>query len=360
MVALWLATAVSACLPGRAWGETWQRLNETGDYPIDLDLDSVTPSGDGSFLATWRLGGRPSEVDPLVATYTGTIDCVREAYHLKSLTLAHPKQTSEPPVVTDFESHESINGKYRRPLTNFDLTQEYGLPVGADGLGIVLQKVCARLPNFERDRDAQIAADRARLKCDSKTPVVPPQLCSTSNGYPQMLRALYLRLAQVVPACKISIEQAGTLASSLFDEVALEECRDSAPGCGLPLMKLEVEGLGADVGRVAQGQQCSYTPWAVQRASEFLEREASVKRFRTCVDATIPKLDDRVSSADVIADGAFGACQSQLAPSLVTSDIFASTVRPSIISGVLANRQAARRPSPTKPAGPTKPPTSPI
>jgi hypothetical protein len=177
-----LALVVGMPAPARC--ETRQRLNESGDYPIDLDSDSVSQSGNGSFVATRRLRGTPTETDPLVMTYTGTL-ASREGCHLKTLALAHPGRQSiaEPPIVIDFKRRESINGQNHRPLSNFDLTQEYGFPVGADGLGIVRKKCALVCPGYEKARDAQIATDRANLRCDSKAPLVPLQLCATSNGY---------------------------------------------------------------------------------------------------------------------------------------------------------------------------------
>jgi len=284
---------------------------------LQIDQDAISQVSDGSFTAAWRLGSAGGRFTVSV----GTVECTTEALNL-----------SKP----DFLGSKHI------------------YPAGREFLGAVIWHVCGRLPQYRTARESQIAVSRARVRCDSKSPAVAPELCANSEDAKEALRILYLRIEQVELACNLSRDQAESIAQGLF--ASIEVCRVSKPDCGVGLVMLQAQGLGGDLGRVALGQRCTYTPWAVAEAAETLERQASVGRFQRCVDLAITKLDDRVSPADVVAEGVIGACRDQLVPMLATSAVFANAVRPKLIARILLQRrQAAPRP-PAKPAGPTLPP----
>lgn len=306
-------------MPGITRAEDWVTVaGDPAEARLEIDQDSISQVSDTSFTAAWRLA---SARDGFKAISNGTIDCANEVLRL-------PKP--------------DVRGSNRV------------YPAGRAFLGAVVWHVCGRLSEYRSARERQIAAARARAECDSKSAEVAPELCANSEDAKEALRILYLRIGQVQLACNLSKGQAESIALGIFSDVRV--CRVSTPNCGVGLVTQHAEGLGGDLGRVELGQRCSYTPWIVAKAAEALESDESVKRFQRCADLAVSKLDDRVSPADVVADGVFGACRDELVPMLASSAVFASTVRPKIIANILLHRQKFRQRPPVKPAGPPAPP----
>jgi hypothetical protein len=342
-----LVLGVLACVaPAEAYAERWVALPvERSSSLLELDDESVVKTGEFTFTATWRIRSAGSN-GPSELTDVGTVDCAAEAIHLKTRTFSGGRSSS--PSITDYEKGVTGDGKTWMPYA--DKGQAHVYPPGnGHYLGAVVASVCSRLPDFAKTRDAQIAAARGRAKCDAKAPRVAPEMCARTPEAQETLRALFLRIDQVKQACGLSKEQADSLAAGVFAQTL--ECRVSSRDCSVPLVKQDTDGLGSDLVRIANGESCHYTPWAVKDAAETIQRHASVESFWSCVEQAILRMDDRASSADAVADGVFGVCRNQLVPMLANSDVFATTVRPGIIARVLAHRQ---RP-PTKPSIPSKP-----
>lgn len=305
LLARWLAlSTLVAVAPAVTRAENW--LIVAGDPSgarIEVDQDAISQVSDASFNAAWRAAYARNGFNP---TGVGTVDCSTEAIHL-----------SKP--------------------DRFGIKDIY--PAGREDLGAVVWHVCRRLPQYNKARDSQIAMSRARVKCDSKSPEVAAQLCETSEDAQDALRVLYLRISQVERACNLSEDQVQSIVQGLSADV--EICRVSTPNCGVGVLTQEAQGFGWDITRLALGPGCTYTPQALAKAAESLALKGSLQRFKGCVRLEIAKLDDRVSPADVIADGVFGACRDQLVPMLATSELFAKGLQPKIIASILLHRERA-------------------
>jgi hypothetical protein len=76
------------------------------------------------------------------------------------------------------------------------------------------------------------------------------------------------------------------------------------------------------------------------REEQFQEAQSD---FASCINRNIPRLDDGRSSADVIATGILGSCQSQLNSDVAMSKEFAEAITPKLIAKVLEYRAAHRK-----------------
>lgn len=342
-----LARLASLALLGlalTAQAESWLDISLVpGSSFLQLDKDSVAQTSDNTFTATWRVG---IALNQAYFVKHGTVDCRQESLQLETSTYVDPHPLMGRPelieIVTNYATGKSISGGQASPLSEAERAKSAEFPSGASAEGKLLQRVCQQHYLSQGRREASAAAVQKELGCSSAAMVGSP-LCAKDATTLETLHSLFLRLEQIEQACSISRAQINLLLHSWLADVA--ECVRTVQGCGISLIQLDISGLGGDLGRVARKQSCAYVPRAIQDAAENEERRASRARFQACIKRTIPALDDRVSSADVVASGVFGACRGELTPNLAQSEVFANGVLPGLTAEVLELRRQARQSS---------------
>lgn len=329
-------------LADSAHAENWTdyRLPASTTF-FQIDLDSVQLLAPGRFSATWRTGfakGQPYFLK------RGVVDCASESLQLETsayvetdpVLLKHGRAAP----VTNFQS-ATLSGAERARMVEF--------PTSASLESQFIHEICGGSPRLSDKRRAGALAIQKEIGCGSSALGGSPA-CADDDAILEAVYALVFRMGQAQQACQMSSEQMSDLLTSWLADVPA--CTGALPSCGLPLLRLSEHGLNEDLARAAAGEACRYLPQALTRAAEGDERRAATARFQACVKRSIPELDDRVSSADVIASGAFGACRREL-PAYVAQDAgFEAKLRPGLTTAVLEFRRLSRQSGAAKPKKP--------
>ena len=328
---------IFAGLAVAAHAESWVTISSMpGRALLQLDTDSVVKTSDSTSQATWRYG---KSFEKSYVKKHGTIDCRNESMRLDTKTQwAFQDPVFPNGILINYAAASDSPNSRARPLSELERAEAFEFPDGG-GNAQLFHRVCELEDLSEARLEESAAAIQKLFGCGSDA-MVGSSLCARDAVTAETLHFLVLRLQQIEQACAITAVQMNMLLKSwLADDAA---CRRDGQRCDLWQMQLKVSGLGSDLARVALKQSCSFAPQAVQEAVVNDERRLSTARFRRCIARLIPELDDRVSSADVVASGALGSCRRELTPDLARSKTFSDAVLPGLTAAVLESRRQVR------------------
>lgn len=334
--ALCLFLALISLLASAARAETWLEVrSEPGKHFLQLDQDSVVSDSDGRYTVTWRHG---VTLQKSYFVKNGTVDCASESIKLSSSTyvetdpvLAKLQGTEQ---VTDYELGKRTFGGRSYDLLESSRLDRFQFPGPGSSEDQLIQRICQK--EFSaRPRVKSVNEFQQRLGCSSSDSA-PTWLCAKDPITLDTLHHLFLRLTQVKARCHTPQAH---LESVLDNWLTIAgECR-SSKGCGIALLQLDVSGLGGDLSRAANDQVCSYMERSVAAAAEDNEKRDSLTRYKSCVQRSVPALDDLISPADVIASAVHGTCRAELTHGLAQSKDFADAVLPGLSAAVLQQRK---------------------
>lgn len=267
----------------------------------------------------------------------------------------YPSDPERQVFTRDFIDGTSTSFWGRKPLSEDEKMRAVQFPTSGSSQSRLVRALCQNELFFRQFHE--LTGDDVQKQWGCGTPrLAKAPMCEPDLETRELLGQLIMRMGQVEKACAVSDEQTNLVTRVWLKDV--EACRGAA--CDLGTLRMRVGGLGDDLSRAAAGQRCSYLPNAVKRAQQDEARDAASLRFTACLAKTIPELDDRVSPADVVAEGVYAACRSELTPDLASSSNFATTVIPSVTSQVLRarkeSRKSASKPQPKPAPKPKAPP----
>lgn len=293
---------------------TWTDISRVpGKSVTQLDTDSLRQIGPGQFSVTWRGG---ASMDKISAILVGTVDCASESFHLTSETLIeqNPSLAHDLVILAGNKDrvYDYVAGTVTwlgrpMPLSDRDKLARHRYPADAGEDNSIFHYLCKDVIPSTAQREAVSSVIQTKLGCNA-TPWKGTVLCQRD---PKSLGALYsftMRFEQAVAACSMPAEHASQVLRDWYQTLA--ECRDTG-GC-LPVMQLTTSGLIDDLAAATEHQPCTYLEQSLASAREHAVTRASITNFQACVTKQIPALDDLLSSADVIANAVYGACEGQL------------------------------------------------
>ncbi|MFT3816416.1 MAG: hypothetical protein QM750_02090 [Rubrivivax sp.] len=253
----------------------------------------------------------------------------------------YPSDPERQVFTRDFIEETSTSYWGRKPLSADEKMRAVRFPTSGSPESRLVRVLCQNEPFFKQFHE--LTGDDVQKQWGCGTPrLANAPMCKPDLETRELLGQLIMRISQVEKACALSGEQANLVTRVWLKE--METCRSAK--CDLGALSMGVEGLGGDLTRAAAGQACTFIARSTQMARDSEAKDASEVRFTACLAKTIPELDDKVSPANVVAEGVYAACRDQLTPELAGSSNFATTVLPSVTGQVLRARQESRKPTP--------------
>lgn len=332
---------------------SWKVINSTpGGFRYEVDTDSLQQIQQGEYRVLYRWG---VDLERDFSLETLSLDCFNQsALTTRSVTTNRNMFRGEPEwqvSVSDFAAGTVTRGGRTSPVSADERMRALSFPTLTEPKGKILRMACAEESLFKALHEATGLELQRKSGCDRPDMQSAP-LCKPDVESRELLGQMITRLGQAARACALTDAQVNLLGRVWLKDA--EVCR--AGNCDLQLMAMRISGLGTDLARAAAGQPCTYIPPTLKSAEQAEARDEGVARFRECLKKSVPELDDRISPANVVAEGVFAACRGQLSADMVGNTTFASTVLPSLTTMVLRHRQESRKPEPptTKPTRPSQ------
>lgn len=354
LVANGVLAVLFAAAPTLATAEAWVAMDNGKGYRYGFDADAVERVTNGVYRVKWRWG---REFVNDFSTDNLRVECgEHKVVTERSVSLNRSMYPSDPArqlFSNDFLEGTSTSYWGKKPLSAEEKMRAVRFPTSGSPESRLVRALCQGEPFFRQFHEVAGENVQKRWGCDTPRLATAP-MCKPDLETRELLGQLIMRIDQVEKACALSSDDANLISRVWLKEA--EACRGTV--CDLSLMQMSIDGLGGDLMRAAAGERCTYAASAVGRAQQSEARDAASVRFTDCLARTIPELDDKVSPANVVAEGVYAACRDQLTPELASSSNFATTVIPSVTSQILRARQQSRKPIPKpqpKPAVKPKP-----
>lgn len=337
-------------LPTRATAQ-WIDIPYAKPWLLQVDQSAVLRIASDEFRVTWRVG---RDLERNFTEMSGRINCDDVRLDLEHETRIDKAMWPDPAWhtwkynyldgISEYAGRQSKMGARER-------SRAVQFPETGSSEFRVIRYLCESEAGFKEAHELGGASLQARFKCDRADRAVTA-MCKPDQETRELLGLLITRINQVEDACEVDSDKITDLLAHWLRTSM--KCRiRSGETCGLYNLRSAIDGLGKDLTSVHFGQACEYLPAALQSMERDQHQEAALDLFRSCVAKTIPKLDDRISPANVVAEGVFGSCRSHLPPTLATSPDFTSGILPTLTAEVLRSRQmpkprAARKPTPSR------------
>jgi hypothetical protein len=321
--------------------ESWvsQDIGKPGDRFFQYDQDSVHQGTDGAISVTWQEGPRGSGATPVVEE--GIIDCIGLSITLTVFSITDALTISQ-------KGYKAAVEAGRRDVVQLDPVMQISFPNLEEPKGRMIHKICGDLHLSRDNLMVELAAKvRDLLQC-SATTGAPSLLCSKGNEVTQALGMVMFRQTQVWKSCGLPQEAVG--------QILLPTLLDQAPGrrrcntdltCRVADLNQFATDMGYDLAASRSGKPCERMAFKKKMAEEQDRRLAASKRFWACVKNESASLDDRMSSADIVASGVIASCREAfLIPEFNSMQDdqaeIDKLVRPGVIAQVLAHRAKNR------------------
>jgi len=321
-----------------AQAENWIDVRSgPGSSFFSYDADAVSSLGDQKYFGIWRSG---LSMDLPYNIYQGIVDCELESLSLErsAYVQADPIiiKFDPQPAVTDYVVGKYTKGDYSRQLTGSEKKGRNQFPSGTSPEGMFIKQVCYKQNSDELPYESKVNAFQEALGCGTAQGTANSPLCAQDAPGLEILRSLFMRLDQVQAICSMQVSEMDALVNFWLSKV--KTCK-GPKNCDLLLLQWEVSGLGADLGRAASNESCSYVAQSIKRMEEDKAHSQDAMRFRVCTARNIQELDDRLSPANVVAEAVYAICRTEFAPDLAKSKKFAETVIPAVTGQVLKARK---------------------
>ncbi len=334
-----------AVLAGVVHSATWFDIAYVpGKSVTQIDADSLAQIGPGQYNLTWRVDAGPEKISEI---YTGTVYCSSESIRLNSKRVIEQNSSLVRDLKVIAGKSGNIDSVYDyeagtvtwidvrpRPLSALEKSSRYQYPSNGGEAGSLLQHLCAGTIPSTAQREAVSSAIQAKLGCNA-APWKGTVLCQRDPKSLGVLYSLTMRFEQATSACSLPTDQTNEVLRDWYQSLA--GCRD-AGGC-VPVMQLKISGLTDDLVAASEQQSCTYLAQSVTHAKEHGATRMAMANFRTCVTKQIPALDDGMSSADVIANATYGACEGLLPARMIGNSSIRGNILPGISAEVLQFRQ---------------------
>jgi hypothetical protein len=328
--------------------EAWVEMNDDKTYSFEVDVNSVKQTTQSEYRVTWR---RASQAGKWRSVEAGRVDCSKQSVFtersVRTDASLFPSEPQKQVAETDFVAGTSTSWWGTKQISNDEKLRAMDFPAAGSPQGRVVRLLCQNHPGFRETHELMGDFVQQQWRCGSSDLAAAP-MCKTDLGTRELVGQLLVRLDQVEKACALSSDD-----TNLVGDVWLKQAmKCSNAKCDLGSMHMGVASLGSDLSRASAGQRCSFVLSAIESAKEEKERNKSIVRFGACVARAVPELDDRVSPANVVAEGVYAACREKLSPALANNTSFSNGVLPSVTRRVLETRQ---RPAESKGKTPGKP-----
>lgn len=336
-VILILCSAVPASVSAQAW----IAMDDGKGYRYELDAETVERITNGEYRVRWRWG---REFVDDFSMNTLRVDCQQHKVSTeRSVSINRPMYPSDPErqvFTRDFIEGNSISFWGTKPLSPDEKMRAVRFPTSGSPESRLVRLLCQNEPFFKQFHE--LTGDDLQKRWGCGTPqFANAPMCRPDLETRELLGQLIGRMDQVEKACALTSDDASLILRVWLKEV--EVCRNAS--CDLSSLRIGVDGLGGDLSKAQAGRSCTFVASAVERARHSEVRDVASLRFTACLARTIPDIDDKVSPANVVAEGVYAACRGELTPDLASSSSFASTMLPSVTSQVLRARHESRKPS---------------
>jgi len=314
--------------------ENWFQVSADQRWTIEVDRDSVRSVGTAGLVELrWREKNSMS-----LRVTTGLADCAR--------WVLHENET----MVTDQVTKRTV----RIP----DEYDTYGPHFASFPGGPQLRAACEMAaPVF-----IQRLTERPASECDSSVDVlVVRQLCERDDLFRANYRLLWDRVFSLEDSCD---EDRKALIDVLM-EVALKAYKCKTDSCATDAVKDTQIFAARDLQNVYKWKRkypATPTPRGTCRMMEVSRAEIARRKddeaakvgfgeYRQCVERSVAELDDRQSSAEIVARGLHGACSGEFNRAADLSSTFKSAesratlyrqFEPKLIEVVLRHRAATK------------------
>lgn len=345
----WLAVTVGLFIAGITTGATaqWVNLPYAGPFHLQVDRSSVRRISDREFRASWRSG---RDLEQRFSEFVGIIDCFDIRVTLEQEMRIDKTGWPDPKFHTwkyNYLERTSEHGGRSSEMGEQEESRAVKYPSTLNSEFQVIRYLCESEPVLKENHEVGGATLQARYKCD-RADNAGTAICKPDQETRELLGLLTTRTVQIEEACRVDSVELDNLLAHWLSKSMKCRTRGGEP-CGLSSLHWATHGLGEDLARVQLGQSCTYLPDALQSMKKEERDEVALDIFRTCVTKNISALDDRISPANIVAEGVIASCRSHLTASLVSGPEFISGILPTITAGVLRARQEPRPTAARKP-----------
>lgn len=339
---LWLIIAVLTLIAGHPTTASaqWIDLPYAKPFLLQVDSSSALRILDGEFRVSWRFG---RDLEKRFSEYSGRIDCFDIRVVLEHETVIDRTGWPDPMFHAWHYNYRDRTSEYggRKSVMNEEQRwRAVKYPEAGSSEFQVMRYLCESEPGFKEQHELRGESLQARNRCD-RADNAAKAMCKPDQETRELLGLLTIRTVQIEEACEVDSDELDSLLAHWLLESSKCRPRGGKP-CGLSSLRSATYRLGEDLARAQLGQPCRYIPIALQSMQEKERDEIALDLFRMCITKTIPALDDRISPANIVAEGAIASCRSHLPSDLTSGTEFTSGILPTITAEVLRARKKPR------------------
>lgn len=355
--------AASMCIFGVVHAQNWQAI----EYPhhitnkrVEVDRDSIVKTPTGAIALTWRRSMLPppfADFKRRHITESGHAFCDEWTYTRDVMRVVEGDSVASRVnglvvMEDDFTAKiSSTNGK-KESMTDFKYFDRYQFPRYDDEYAAVLTAVCHEGADSIKQRaiSYQATLNEGLFKCD-KTERENEWMCQRNDELALAVFFANKRFNQIREARPDSGSKYAQFLVKIYNNKAL--C-SSTTKCAEELNAF-ARGVGHDLAQHLDGNR--ETPYLSQKLKQLEKDKAetvAVAQYLACLPQKIRALDDRLTSADVVASAVFASCRAMLPEKLANNRNMAEAEQPKITAAILEARNLRPLPTTKKPPA-TKP-----
>lgn len=344
----------SICISGAVYAQNWQPIESPSyitDKKIEVDRDSIVKTPAGAILLTWRRSVLPppfADFKRRHVTESGHAFCDEWAYTQDVMRIVEGDASAmrvDGLVVMedDFTNKTSFANGKKESMTDFTYFNRYQFPRYNDEYAAVLRSVCHEGVDSIKQRAVsyQVRLNESFFGCDKAKPS-NEWLCQRNDDLALALFFANKRFNQIRDARPDSGPQYAQFLVSIYNDKAL--C--SSPTKCAEELNAFARGVGWDLAR--HRDSARETPYLSQKLKQ-LEKDkaeaAAVAQYMACLSQKVKTLDDRLTSADVVASAVFASCRAMLPEEFANNPYIDDAEKPKITAAVLEARNARPLPS---------------
>lgn len=298
------------------------------------------------FMVEWRQGAKPGEGEH--RRFKGVIDCDRQSIAIEQVTrvnsagaehLLFETMSAGRPAFVDNSLEARMESGYRYP-PGLHTAEGQVIFAACQGVGRL------ELPGTDL---------RNELYNNSNcTPSSSDYICRMHEyESSELARTALLRIMQISTECIGGRDWASFLGAHLLRQAGAA-CTKNTQGCGDKQLQSAVEMMGQDLARAHRGDRiCRPSLQLAMKGKQDEEGRDAVLTMKQCLTATAPTMDDRITSADVVAQAIYAKCIPGVPAKFQNNPAFRTVLMQTATGVVLSQRAAVvNQPAPNRPARP--------
>lgn len=353
----------SVCISGAVQAQNWQAV----DYPanitnkiIEVDRDSIAKTPTGAIALTWRRSVMPppfADFKRRYVTESGHAFCDEWAYTQDVMRIVEGDSVAVRlnglvVMEDDFTAKTTFANGKKESMTDFKYFDRYQFPGYDNEYAAILTTVCHEGSDSIKQRAVsyQASLNESFFKCD-KTEQGNEPMCQRNDELAMAVFFANKRFNQIREERPDSGSKYAQFLVSIYNNKAL--C--SSPTKCAEELNAFARGVGRDLARHLDGNR--ETPYLSQKLKQIEKDKAeaaAIAQYFACLPKKIKALDDRITSADVVASAVFASCRAKLPEKFANNSYMAEAERPKITASILEARNARSLPAVKKPLA-TKP-----